>query len=163
MHETAVETDNGVDGTDGIITLLQSTHINDNKKSIQIIDLINSKQFNRKHFYSIEVTPMKKLHLDFNEFVEPPLFTAVTWLSDNNVDCPLGVTPPSVDMADIVSQSTPVMLHLSCYKLSHSKLDDILTKSGLINIMALKGGMCYISLSSIVCHIHIYIYRIAPT
>lgn len=146
MHETAVETDDN--RTCEIITLLQSTTVVGHKKSIKIIDLINSKQLNGTHFYSIEVTPMKQIHLDFNEFVEPPLFTAVTWLSDTNVNCPLGVAPPSVDMSDIVSQSTPVMLHLSCYKLSHKKLDDILRLSDLTNVMALRGGMC------------LYIYRI---
>lgn len=140
MHEIAIDTNNN-DETCEIINIhnQQSTRNNNDNKSIKIIDIINENKRKQKYFYSIEVSPIKQLDLNYNEFNELPAFTAVTWLSDKNINCPLNVTPPSVEMIDKLIESTPVMLHLSCYKLSELKLNEIL-KFGIKNILALRGG-----------------------
>lgn len=137
MHEIAIENEN--ETCEIIHHHQQQYSINIENNSIKIIDIINANNRKQKYFYSIEVSPLKQLHLNYNEFVELPAFTAVTWLSDTNINCPLNAVPPSIAMVKQIIQSTPVMLHLSCYKLSELKLDEIL-KCNLKNILALKGG-----------------------
>lgn len=106
--------------------------------------LIQDRIKNKKRFFGIEISPSPKgKDLDFNRFGEnQPLFTSITWLFDHNVNFdPLSLSP-AIKLAKIVDECNPVLMHLTCYNLSESKLNEIL-ENNVTNILALRGGKLY--------------------
>ncbi|KAG4075152.1 hypothetical protein HA402_006169 [Bradysia odoriphaga] len=105
-------------------------------QSIKVVDLIRTRTRTKERFYSIEVSHSSSLLLNFNDFLVQPLFTSVTWFSDN-VEVENYSVEPSVRLINAIT-STPTLLHLTCYKLTEDKLAKILTKK-LTNVLALRG------------------------
>lgn len=107
---------------------------------INIKDLIALKIENKQRFYSIEVSPLVSVEeLNYNKFSVLPLFTSVTWLSDHNLKQPNVSDSDAIKLVKLAQHSTPVLLHLSCYKLTYGKLDEIL-RNNVKNVLALRGG-----------------------
>lgn len=106
-------------------------------QSVKVIDLISRRTCTRERFYSIEVSPSDNLSLNFNDFTVQPLFTSVTWFTDN-VEVEDDAVEPSVQLINAIT-STPMLLHLTCYKLTEMTLEKLM-KLNLTNILALRGG-----------------------
>lgn len=132
MHALAIES-NSYKPSFNVI----NTHQHEPLKSVKVIDLIKRRAEMKDRFYSIEVSNFGNLSLNFNDFAVAPLFTSVTWLKDN-MEMANDVVAPSVQLINAIT-STPTLLHLTCYKLTESKLDKLL-KMKVNNFLVLRGG-----------------------
>lgn len=150
MHELAIE-----DGQHaGKINVIDSDH---SPQTTNLDEIIRKKLSERKYFYAIEVSPVPSSEeLNFKNFVPAPVFTSITWLFDNNLKTMNAADAPALQLANLVKKSNPVLSHLTCYKLTETKLNDIIA-SGMDNILALRGGLlndikkCLIVLYIILC------------
>lgn len=103
-------------------------------------ELIQDKIKEKKRFFGIEISPASNGEdLDYNKFAAQPLFTSITWLFDNNLKQNSLSAAPAIHLGKTVEKSTPVLMHLTCYKLQKNKLREFLD-TGFKNIMALQGG-----------------------
>lgn len=134
MHELAID-----DGQHaGKINVIDSDH---SPVSTNLDEIIRKKLNEKKLFYALEVSPVPSSeHLNFKKFIPEPAFTSVTWLFDNNLKAANVADAPAIQLAKLVKKSNPVLLHLTCYKLTESKLNDIIA-NGVDNILALRGGL----------------------
>lgn len=104
--------------------------------------LIQGRIKSGKRFFGIEISPSPKgPDLDYNCFGDlQPLFTSITWLFDYNINCEPISMSPAMTLTQSVHKCNPALLHLTCYKLSHSKLQEIV-ENGVTNFFALRGGL----------------------
>lgn len=109
--------------------------------SKSLLELLKERKDSGKHFFSIEVSPSGHSdHLDFNRFGKnQPLFTSITWLRDSNVKHDCISDAPAIHLAKVLSNCSPILLHVTCYKLTESQLNSIL-ENDIQNVFALKGG-----------------------
>lgn len=105
-------------------------------------ELIQERIKSGKRFYGIEISPSPKgRDLDYNCFGDlQPMFTSITWLFDHNINCEPISKSPAVTLTRSVQKCNPVLLHLTCYKLSNPKLQEIIG-NGITNLFALRGGL----------------------
>lgn len=149
MHEAAIEqstiqTNNKLDVINLFATSITKTSTQTYRSSRKIIDLIQDRYNNGKLFFSIEISPVTggqaSSMLNYNDFMVQPLFTAITWWSNVNLNEEHGVTAsPAIKLSKAIT-STAVLSHISCHDLLHSHLNDILTGNGVLNVLALRGG-----------------------
>lgn len=134
MHELAID-----DGQhSGKLNVIDADHSPDTSN---LDEIIRKKIKEQKPFYAIEVSPVPSSEeLNFKKYSPAPVFTSITWLFDNNLKTDLAADAPAIQLAELVKKSTPVLLHLTCYKLTESKLIDILN-TGVDNVLALRGGL----------------------
>lgn len=104
-------------------------------------ELIHNRLKSGKRFFGIEISPSpNERNLDYNCFGDlQPVFTSITWLFDHNINCEPISMSPAITLTRSVQQCNPALLHLTCYKLSDSKLQEIIG-NGVTNIFALRGG-----------------------
>lgn len=104
-------------------------------------ELIQERIQSGKRFFGIEISPSPKgRDLDYNCFGDlQPLFTSITWLFDHNVNYESISKSPAMTLTRSVRECNPALLHLTCYKLSDSKLQQII-ENGVTNFLALRGG-----------------------
>lgn len=114
-----------------------NTQLDESFQYVKVIDLIGRRTYRRERFYSIEVSPSDNILLNFNDFTVQPLFTSVTWFKDN-VEVENDAVEPAVQLINAIT-STPALLHLTCYKLTETKLENLM-KMKLTNVLALRGG-----------------------
>lgn len=109
-------------------------------------ELIQERIKSGKRFYGIEISPSPKgKFLNYNDFGDlQPLFTSITWLFDHNINCEPISNSPAMTLARSVQESNPALLHLTCYKLSDSKLEEII-ENGVTSLFALRGGLYLLS------------------
>lgn len=106
-------------------------------------ELIRNKIKDRKRFFGIEISPASSGEdLDYNKFALQPLFTSVTWLFDNNLKFDSLSMAPAIRLGKTVEKCSPVLMHLTCYKLQREKLREFLD-IGFKNVLAVKGGNYY--------------------
>lgn len=105
-------------------------------------ELIQERIKSGKRFYGIEISPSPKgHHLDYNCFGDlQPLFTSITWLFDHNINCEPISKSPAMTLTRSVQECNPALLHLTCFKLSDSKLQEIIGID-VTNLFALRGGL----------------------
>lgn len=107
-----------------------------------INQLIQNRIQSNKRFFGMEISPSPKgKDLDFNNFGEnQPLFTSITWLFDHNINYDPMSLSPALQLAKSVKKSNPILMHLTCYKLTEQKLNQILADD-VTNFLALRGGL----------------------
>ncbi|XP_031635702.1 methylenetetrahydrofolate reductase [Contarinia nasturtii] len=133
MHEFAID----VDKPSSSFNIISPGVENNSDKSLN--DLIQHKIKERKRFFGIEISPASNGDdLDYNKFTSSPLFTAVTWLFDHNLKYDSLSSAPAVHLGKSVQKCSPVLMHLTCYKLQPAILRELID-IGFKNIMALKG------------------------
>lgn len=90
-------------------------------------------------FFSIEVTPKpNRLDIDYSQFPNEPLFTAINWIGDDNLKYERVKDSPALKMKDnLVKKRQTVLNHISCYKLTEKQLDDMLDEC--VNLFPLTG------------------------
>lgn len=93
----------------------------------------------QKRFFGIEISPANSGDLDYNQFPVQPLFTSIAWLFDTNVNYHPLSTAPAIRLGKSAQHCSPVLMHLTCYKLTDAKLREFLDLE-FKNILALKGG-----------------------
>lgn len=142
MHEFAVDVSNPK-ASFKVLSLATSDCGN---TSENLYDLIKSKIKANKRFFGIEISPAASGNdLDYGKFtIAQPLFTSVTWLSDDNLKFDSISTAPAIQLGKIVEKCNPVLMHLTCYKLTQAQLNEFLDL-GFRNILALKGGKLLLS------------------
>lgn len=133
MHAIIIERKSIKPSTFNVINSQQDKSI----QTVKIIDLIRRRINARERFYSIEVSPSDNLLLNFNDFTVQPLFTSVTWFKDN-VEIENDAVEPAVQLINAIT-STATLLHLTCYKMTESKLEKLLLMK-ITNVLALRGG-----------------------
>lgn len=133
MHELAIESEHNKP----LFKVVNTTSKHDSMQSIKVIDHIHRRVKIKKRFYSIEVSNLDNLQLNFNEFTIKPLFTSVTWFKDNT-KMENESEMPAVQLIHEIT-STPTVLHLTCSELNEMKLDKLLDLN-IHNILALRGG-----------------------
>lgn len=102
----------------------------------KIIDLIERRAREQLRFYSVEASPGADA-FDLLSLPVSPLFAAVTWLGDVNVDA--GSEAPSLQLAAELT-SIPVLAYITCYRMTPERLDEILQRNKTQNVFALRGG-----------------------
>lgn len=111
---------------------------NDSIKSID--ELIQDKIKNGKRFFGIEIMPSSRGEvLNFTKFTAQPLFTAITWRRDSNLKSENLSDGPAIRLGKTIEKSSPVLMHLTCYKLQVPKVRELLDL-GFKNILAIQGG-----------------------
>lgn len=107
-----------------------------------INQLIQDRIGGEKKFFGIEISPSPKgKDLDYSCFGDnQPLFTSITWLFDHNINFEPISMSPALKLAKSVQECNPVLLHLTCYKFTESKLDEVFNND-IENILALRGGL----------------------
>lgn len=139
MHEFAIDTSSisstsfKVIGAENIST--------DTDPSTNLYELMQSKIEQRKHFFGIEISPTTNFaELDYSRFGESqPLFTSITWLMDHNLKYDSLSIAPAVRLAHAVEKCNPVLMHVTCYQMNESKLQQLLDNK-FTNFLALRGG-----------------------
>lgn len=105
-----------------------------------ISQLIENRIKDKKRFFGIEISPASSgADLDYNQFTTQPLFTSITWLFDENLKGDSMSMAPAVQVGKSAEKCSPVLIHLTCYKLQEENLREFLDL-GFKNILALKGG-----------------------
>lgn len=105
-----------------------------------ISQLIENRIKDKKRFFGIEISPASSgADLDYNQFTTQPLFTSITWLFDENLKGDSMSMAPAVLVGKSAEKCSPVLMHLTCYKLQEENLREFLDL-GFKNILALKGG-----------------------
>lgn len=137
MHEFAIDINNP---TASFKVIPPSTESSENT-SRSLNDLIESKIKANKRFYGIEISPAAKGNdLNYGKFtIAQPLFTSVTWLGDDNLKFDILSEAPAIQLGKAVAKCNPLLMHLTCYKLTQTRLNGFLGL-GFRNILALKGG-----------------------
>lgn len=137
MHEFAIDTNN----PDASFNVKPPSSNRSDNDSTDVNDLIASRIKANKRFFGIEISPAASGNeLDYGKFtVAQPLFTAVTWLTDDNLQFDSLSKAPAIQLGKIVEKCNPVVMHLTCNKLSQSQLNELLDL-GFRNVLALKGG-----------------------
>lgn len=104
-------------------------------------ELIQERIKSEKRFFGIEISPSPTgRDLDYNRFGDlQPLFTSITWLFDHNINYEPISKSPAMTLTRSVQECNPALLHLTCYKLSDTKLQEIIG-NGVENMFALRGG-----------------------
>lgn len=140
MHEFAIDVNNQSSSFNVIRPKDGQTASNEIVVKKSLDELIQDKIRARKRFYGIEISPASSgAELDYNKFAVQPLFTSITWLFDNNLKQNSLLSAPAVQLGKTVEHCSPVLMHLTCYKLQETKLREFLD-IGFKNILALKGG-----------------------
>ena len=124
-----------------LIKSAQKTEIKMNKNSKGLKTTITEcfNKTTKAHFFSLEFSPKPNFHLNIKDFKKSPLFVAVTWLNDENLQCdPMKNCPVIVNASFI--KSTFVVVHLTCCNLTDKKLDEFLKCDGIENIAVFRGG-----------------------
>lgn len=124
--------------SENLRVVLEVSSSDENVSVIKISDLINDKIKKREYFYGIEISSGRGPELDYSSLKTKPLFTAVTWLGEANVTAEPVQESPSVRLAKQIRESSPVLSHLSCFKLTNKKLEMFLN-DGVSNILAVRG------------------------
>lgn len=107
---------------------------------LNIKHIIAKKIEQKKHFYSIEVSPLASTEdLNYKELIVQPIFTSITWFTDANVTTLSAAEAPAIKLASIIKHSNAVLSHVTCTKLTCEKLTDILSNN-VENVLALRGG-----------------------
>lgn len=137
MHEFAIDLNN----PNASFNIIPSSRNGSHNTSKSVNDLIASKIKANKRFFGIEISPAAKGNdLDYNKFTSAqPLFTSVTWLGDDNLKFDSLSKAPAIQLGKAVEKCNPLLLHLTCYKLTQTQLNEFLDL-GFKNILALKGG-----------------------
>lgn len=137
MHESAIDIDNPKASFKVVPSPVGSSEIT--TKSLN--ELIKSKVEANKRFFGIEISPAVKGHeLDYGQFtIAQPLFTSVTWLGEDNLKWDSLSKAPAIQLGKSVAKCNPLLLHLTCYKLTQTKLKELFDL-GFRNVLALKGG-----------------------
>lgn len=145
MHEVAIDTGNRF----GKFNVVDAVHGAPTNNAIDLDQVIRDKIANKKRFYGIEVSPVPSTEeLNFNEFDVAPVFTSITWLLDHNLRQATLGDAPALKLAAVVRKSNPVLSHLTCYRMTENQLREILLEHQVDNVLALRGGMCWHSLST---------------
>lgn len=140
MHEFAIDVNNPNSSFNIIPTKGAKVTQGENATIKSLDELIQDKITEQKRFFGIEISPASSGEdLDYNKFAAQPLFTSITWLFDHNLKQNSLLSAPAIQLGKTVEKSTPVLMHLTCYKLQATKLREFLD-IGFKNIMALKGG-----------------------
>lgn len=136
MHECAIDISNPNTSFKVILPPNNSKHTSKN-----LNDLIESHVKANKYFFGIEISPAASGNdLNFGTFTTAqPLFTSVTWLSDDNLKFYSLSDAPVIRLGKTVEKFNPVLMHLTCYKLTQTQLNEFLDL-GFQNVLALKGG-----------------------
>lgn len=139
MHEFAIDTDH----LSASFKLIPSTNVTataSENAGKSLNQLIQSRIKEKKRFYGIEISPATSGDdLDYNKFPTQPLFTSITWLFDNNLKTDSMSMAPAIQLGKSAEKCSPVLMHLTCYKLQAENLREFLDL-GFKNILALKGG-----------------------
>lgn len=139
MHEFAIDL-NKPSASFTLIPPRVENYSSTETSSKSLNELIRNKIRNQKRFFGIEISPATSgEELDYNKFATQPLFTAVTWLFDNNLNFDSFSKAPAVQLGKTAEKCSSVLMHLTCYKLQREKLREFLD-TGFKNILALKGG-----------------------
>lgn len=137
MHEFAIDADNPT----ASFKVIPPTTSGGENTSQNLNELIESHIKAKKRFFGIEISPAAKGNdLDYRKFtIAQPLFTSVTWLSDDNLKNDSLSKAPAIQLGKTVEKCNRLLLHLTCYKLTQTLLNEILDL-GFRNILAMKGG-----------------------
>jgi hypothetical protein len=110
---------------------------------IKIIDLIKDKMSEKARFFSIEVLLKNNLQLNYTIFKEQPLFTAIAWMSEENLKSSRDslLDAPAIKLGMTAKNSTPILQHITCCNLTEQHVDELVS-TNIGNIMALTGGLC---------------------
>lgn len=134
MHEFAIDVNN----PNASFKVIPSPTDDSANTSKSLNDLIESNIKAKKRFFGIEISPAASgNNLDYRKL--QPLFTSVTWLSDDNLKNDSLSKAPAIQLGKTVAKCHPLLMHLTCYKLTQTQLKEILDL-GFRNILALKGG-----------------------
>lgn len=138
MHELAIETGNHT----GKINVVDAESNLNGDDIIDLDQVIQEKIAQKKRFYAIEVSPVPSAEdLNYRQFNVQPVFTSITWLLDHNIRIePIG-DAPALKLAQVIRKSNPVLSHLTCFKMTANKLEEILNHN-VKNVLALRGGKC---------------------
>lgn len=139
MHEFAIET-NHPSAHFKLIPPTNAENTASENAGKNISQLIANRVKDKKRFFGIEISPASSgADLDYNQFTTQPLFTSITWLFDNNLKGDSMSMAPAVQLGKSAEKCSPVLMHLTCYKLQEENLREFLDL-GFKNILALKGG-----------------------
>lgn len=139
MHEFAIDS-NKPSASFTVIPPSEENNCESKTSDKSLDELIRKKIDDRKRFFGIEISPASSGEaLDYNKFAVQPLFTSVTWLFDYNLKFDSFSEAPAVRLGKQVEKCSPVLMHLTCYKLDREKLREFLDV-GFKNILAVKGG-----------------------
>lgn len=137
MHEFAIDVNN----PNASFKVIPSTANGSENISKSLNDLIESNIKANKRFFGIEISPAASGNdLDYKKFtIVQPLFTSVTWLSDDNLKIDSLSKAPAIQLGKTVEKCNPLLMHLTCYKLTQAQLNEFLDLE-FRNVLALKGG-----------------------
>lgn len=138
MHEFAID----LDKPSASFNVIPASGVENSAENAgkSLNEIIKNKIKERKRFFGIEISPAANGDdLDYNKFTTLPLFTAITWLFDHNLKYVSLSMAPAVQLGKSVQKCSPVLMHLTCYKLKPAILRELLD-TGFNNILALKGG-----------------------
>lgn len=137
MHEVAAY----IDVRAGELSVVDATNGAPTHEIINLNEAILDRIANKQRFYGIEVSPVPSAQeLDFNKMTTRPLFTSITWLLDRNLRQTTLGHAPALKLAAVISKSTPVMSHLTCYHMTENQLNEILLQHNVNAVLALRGG-----------------------
>lgn len=105
----------------------------------QSINEIYEQKESRKYYFSVELTPKLGLQTNLIEFDKKPVFVALTWIRDDNLNFNGFVNSPTIRTGKNVKNSH-VVHHLSCFNLSEEKLDNFLEENSLKSLFVVRGG-----------------------
>lgn len=143
MHEFAIDLSEPSSSFNLIAPSNADDVVNENGQ-MSLDEVIQSKIKAGKRFYGIEISPAANGEdLDYNKFSIQPLFTSITWLFDDNLKSDSMSMAPAIQLGKVVEKCSPVLMHLTCYKLNEATLGEFLD-IGFNNILALKGGKLWI-------------------
>lgn len=139
MHEFAIDT-NTASASFKLIPPANTESTSSGNANKSIDQLIQSRISEKRRFFGIELSPASNGDdLNYNHFTTQPLFTSITWLFDTNLKSDSLSTAPAIQLGKSAENCSPVLMHLTCYKLKEEKLREFLDL-GFKNIFALKGG-----------------------
>lgn len=140
MHEFAIDLNKPSASFTLIPPRLENNNLEIETSGKTLDELIRNKIKDQKRFFGIEISPATTGEaLDYNKFAVQPLFTSVTWLFDHNLKFDSFSMAPAVQLGKLAEKCSPVLMHLTCYKLDQEKLRKFLD-IGFKNVLALKGG-----------------------